>query len=171
MDAYIVHQSDAFDMQVLPVESVLEEFHDIVSNSIPSGETCDDRIVVGGRLKHRGSMGSYPSSMSGGDPNRGQSVQQGTKKSNPEVNPLLLGQLRFRRKSRKHQQNLRGNLEMWFNRSTERQSNRVIRRQQLTEQSGSFACLERIRNLIFLLTEGESVIAVKFYFADATSGD
>ena len=34
MDAYIVHQSDAFDVQMLPVESVLEELHNIMSDGI-----------------------------------------------------------------------------------------------------------------------------------------
>jgi hypothetical protein len=34
MDAYIVHQSDALDVQMLPVKGVLEELHDIVSNGI-----------------------------------------------------------------------------------------------------------------------------------------
>jgi len=33
-DAYIVHQSDALDVQMLPVKGVLEEFDDVMSNSI-----------------------------------------------------------------------------------------------------------------------------------------
>jgi len=39
VDAYIVHQSDALDVQMLPVEGILEEFYDIVSNRVLCGET------------------------------------------------------------------------------------------------------------------------------------
>jgi hypothetical protein len=39
MTAHVVHQSDALDVQMFPVESVLEEFDDIVSNGVLCGET------------------------------------------------------------------------------------------------------------------------------------
>jgi len=38
MDAYIVHQSDALDVQMLPVKGVLEKFHNIMPHSILRSE-------------------------------------------------------------------------------------------------------------------------------------
>jgi len=38
IDAYIVHQSDALDVQMLPVKGVLEEFYNIVSNGVLCGK-------------------------------------------------------------------------------------------------------------------------------------
>ena len=34
LDAYIVHQSDALDVQMLPVKCVLEELHNIVTDGV-----------------------------------------------------------------------------------------------------------------------------------------
>ena len=56
VDAYIVHQSNALDVQMLPVKGVLEEFYDIVSNSVLCGETWNNRTVSrlwgSGNMKH-----------------------------------------------------------------------------------------------------------------------
>ena len=50
IDAYIVHQSDALDVQMLPVEGVLKEFHNIVSNGVLCGEAYDNHKVVNSML-------------------------------------------------------------------------------------------------------------------------
>ena len=57
MDAYIVHQGDTLDVQMLPVKGILEEFYDVVSDGVLCGKAWNNRTVVGGRLWASRDMG------------------------------------------------------------------------------------------------------------------
>ena len=54
-ETYIVHKSNTLHMKVLPIERVLKELNDIVSDGILGSETlspCQDFSLVQGSLLH-----------------------------------------------------------------------------------------------------------------------
>lgn len=114
INAYIVHQGDALHVEVFPVEGILKEFHNIVSNGVLCGEACGDYVWLSAQIWAWGKCGPYPWSMSGGDPNREPFAQPGTRKSSPEVSLPLPEHRKFQRKSGKRRQSLRGNLEYFL---------------------------------------------------------
>lgn len=62
--SYIVNQSSALDVQVLPVKSVLEQSDDIVSDGVLGRETfcpCQEKTFVECRLLDRETVGKMAS--------------------------------------------------------------------------------------------------------------